>query len=692
MKNKPFLLEIGTEEFPSSYVSEGGKQLIEKFCEYLREVRVDFGKADFLGTPRRLAVLITDVAEYQEEWEVEVKGPPLRIALDEKGNFTPAALGFARQNGVSPEELYTVKTEKGEYVALKRKEGGVPVNKLLTQGVKEILGSINFKKTMDWGVGFRFPRPIRWLVALYGEEVLSVEIAGVKSGPFSRGHRLLSPGQVEIKHPEDYIEILRKAYVIVEPKERRKKIEQNLREAAEKLDAQIMEDDELLDEVLNLVEWPSVVVGKFDERFLKLPAPVIVTAMKQHQRYFAVTDKNGDLLPYFVFIINNLQDFEEEIRPGLERVLRARLEDARFYFEEDTKRRLEDRLESLRGIIWRERLGTLYDKVQRIKGLALKLAKEEEDVDIEVLERGALLSKCDLTTEMIKDGKEFTKLEGVIGMEYALYQGEDPRVARVIFEHHLPRFRGDKLPSLKESGYLGVADRLDTLCGIFSTGYEATGSQDPLGLRRAAYGLIDIILSLGLRIAIGEALLEASIPFGNEDLAERVLSFLMERFEKYLEERMGVRYDVVDAVIGSGVMDLVNLKKRAIALKELMDKEPELFEKVIVGQKRVANILQGVDKLSPLNPSLFEKEEERVLHEVAKREEPTVREMVEKEKFKGALEHLMNLREPIDRFFDNVFVMTEDEKLRKNRLALLGYVRGIFKLYGDFSRIVVEGG
>ncbi len=690
-KGKSFLLEIGTEELPASYVTYGGEQLLEKFTDYLRKVRVSFKEAAFLGTPRRLAILIKGLSDYQEEWEVEVVGPPVKVALDRQGNYTKAAYGFARQHGAEPEDLYKIKTDRGEYIALKKKEGGKLVKGLLVEGVKSVIQSLSFSKTMDWGKGMKFPRPIRWLVVLFGEEVLPVEIAGVKSGFVSRGHRLLSPGPVEIRSPESYVDTLKRAYVLVDLQERRERIEKNLKSAVEEIDGVLLEDEELLEEVLNLVEWPAVVIGKFDEEFLKLPAPVIVTAMKQHQRYFAVTDRAGNLKPYFIFVINNLRDFEEEIRVGLERVLKARLEDARFYFREDMKKKLEERVEALKGIVWREGLGTLYDKVMRVKELSLKLAEGDNEIDRDVLLRGILLSKCDLTTEMIRDGKEFTKLEGVIGMEYALRQGEDPRVARVIYEHLLPRYAGDKVPTLKEAAYIGVADRLDTLSGLFSTGYEVTGSQDPLGLRRTTYGIIEITLTLNLRIDFRRAIEFAAIPFGDGDLVKRVTDFLMERFENYLEEKLAVRYDVVDAVIGSGVLDLVNLRERSIALKELMEKEPDVFERLVVGQKRVANILEDVSELPQLNPELFEKSEEKTLYEVAKREAPLVMSLVESEDFRGALGHLLNLREPIDRFFDNVFVMTEDERIRKNRLSLLRYVQDIFKMYGDFSKIVVSG-
>jgi glycyl-tRNA synthetase beta chain len=690
MKRK-LLIEIGTEELPPSFILPAVKELEEKILLFLERSKVPHGESKTFSTPRRLAVFVDDVDTQQEIYEREVIGPPKGIAFDKRGNPQKAAVGFVKNYGKEIDDLYTVKTDRGEYVALRIKEGGWKTKDLLEEELPEIIGSIQFPKSMRWVNSFRFARPIRWILALFGKDVVNFSVADVRSGRRTRGHRLLSDRDIEIDDPEDYESILEKNFVIPSFEKRRDIICKKLKEKAKEIDGIPLLDEELLDEVTNLLEYPGVILASFDPKFLKLPEAVVITAMKQHQRYFSVKDGGGNLLPFFLSTINNSEEFEKGIKPGLERVLVARLEDAVFYFETDLKRRLEERIEDLRHIVWREGLGSLYDKVMRIKNLALELSSSEGDVDRKLLERGALLSKTDLTTEMIRDGKEFTKLEGIIGMEYAIRQGEDPNVARIIFEHHLPRFVGDKLPSLKEAAYLSLSDRLDTIAGILSTGYEPTGSQDPLGLRRLAYTLIELLLSFPLRIDLKEGIKKALKGYGkNSELTDRTLKFILERFENYLEERRGVRYDLVDCVIASGITDLFNLEKRALALKDLMERDEETFTKVVIGQKRVANILVGIGELPEVKPELFEKDEEKKLMERARELRPIVEEAVGREEFGKALENLLLLRDFIDRFFDNVFVMTEDRKVRENRLSLLREVQSLFRLYGDFSKIVIE--
>ncbi len=693
---KPLLFELGVEELPPSYVRPAFKELKQKFEDFFKKNRIEYSGIKAFGTPRRIAILVENVAEKQEEWEKEMVGPPVRVAYDAAGNPTKAAISFAQSAGVDIKDLKIVTNKKGEYVAAVVKEGGASTVELLKSEVPEIVKSLKFKKTMRWADAFRFPRPIRWIVFIFGDDTVEIEIAGVKSGKVTRGQRLISPAEIEVQNPLEYEELMEKNFVIADFKKRREIVIGKINETAQKAGGKIIQDEELIDEVTNLVEYPEAVLGSFDEKYLELPDEVVITAMKQHQRYFSVVNSDGKLLPYFVAVINNRAEYEEFIRPGLERVLRARLEDAKFYYEEDLKESLDKRVEKLKGVVWREmngRVVSMYEKVMRVKELALKLAEGDPEVDKKVIERGALLSKTDLTTEMIRDGKEFTKLEGKIGMEYAIALGEDERVAKVIFEHHLPRFSGDQLPTQKESAYVGLADRIDTIVGIFSAGYEVKGSQDPLGMRKLSYGLIDLILGLNVKLDLGEAIRTSMEIYGIEDetLLDRILNFIFTRFENYLEERLGIRYDIVDAVIASGIRDLVNLKNRAVVLNELLTREPEVFDKVVIGQKRVANILKNAGELPSINPELFEKEEERTLYETAKSVEPMVIKALQKEEFREALNQLLLLKDPIDKFFDNVFVMTENESVRENRLALLKFVREIFSHYGDLSKIVVEG-
>jgi len=684
------LIEIGTEELPPSFVDKGREQLKEKITGLLRERKIGFGSIKEFSTPRRLSILIDDVSPSQDEWEEEVYGPPKKVAYDEKGNPTKALLGFIRAHGIEPSHVYLVRREKGEYVAAKRKAGGGGTFEILKKELPAILESIEFPKTMRWKGSYSFARPVRWIVALFDNEVIEFEAFGIKSGRETRGHLILSKGKIRIDEPSVYERLLEENFVIPDPSKRLERIKKMIEEEAKRLGGFAIMDEELLNEVTNLVEFPSVISGHFDDKYLSLPPVVVVTALKQHQRYFSVRGRNGGLLPFFLAVVNTKKDFESKIRPGLEKVLLARLEDAEFYFQEDKKKRLEERVHELKGIVWKEGLGTVYEKVMRVKELSLFLSSHDREVDREVLERGALLSKTDLTTEMIRDGKEFTKLEGIIGMEYALLQGEEEKVARIIYEHRLPRFAGDELPTLREAVYLGIADRLDSLSGIVSTGYEPKGSQDPLGLRRITYGLIEIILSHSIRIDLKQAIREATKPFDGDQLIEKCLSFIFSRFETYLEEREGIRYDLVDSIIGTSY-DLVNLRKRASALKKLMEEDEETFERVVIGQKRVANILSELKEEPKLDENLLKKKEEKNLIKKAKEVEPLVKESVDGEKFEKALLHLLSLRESIDSFFDNVFVMVEDRRIRRNRLSLLHYIRSIFRYYADFSKIVVAG-
>lgn len=688
---KKFLLEIGTEELPPSFILPAVRELEEQILNFLKRTHIPHGVSETFATPRRLTVLVNDVNTEQEIYEREVIGPPKKVAFDEEGTPKNTAVGFVKNLGKSIEDLYIVKTERGEYVAVRVREGGKKTKELLEGELPEIIGNIQFPKSMRWVNSFRFARPIRWIMALFGDDILNINIAGVNSDRKTKGHRLLADKFIEIKNPSDYEKILEDNFVIPSFEKRKEIIRSKLEEKAKNVNGFPILDEELLDEVTNLVEYPGVILASFDPQFLKLPEAVVITAMKQHQRYFSIKNEAGKLLPYFLSTINNLEEYENGVRPGLERVLVARLDDAVFYFETDLKRQLEDRVEDLKHIVWRDGLGSLYEKVIRIRNLALELSSQDENVDKNLLERGALLSKTDLTTEMIRDGKEFTKLEGIIGMEYAIRQGENEKVAKIIYEHHLPRFVGDELPTLKESAYLSLSDRLDTIVGTLSTGYEPTGSQDPLGLRRLAYTLIELILSFPLRIDLEKAIQKTLKGYNRDsELLTNTLHFIFERFENYLEERRGVRYDLVDCVIASGIRELLNLEKRALALKKLMEEDEETFEKVVIGQKRVANILVGVSELPKVNSKLFEKEEERTLIDKARNLRPVVKKAIEEERFEEALRNLLLLRDSIDRFFDNVFVMTEDIEIRENRLSLLKEVQSLFKLYGDFSKIVVE--
>ena len=687
-----FLLEIGTEEIPASYILPATRNLEEKIKGFLEDKRIKFEEIKTFATPRRIAILVQGILERQEEWEIVVTGPPKKVAFDENGNPRKPLIAFAESRGVQTKDVFVVKTEKGEYIACKIKEGGKPSKELIESGLVEFINSIKFPKSMRWYDEFRFARPIRWILALFDSEVIEIEFADIKSDKITFGHKLLSKGKIIVNKPSLYEETLEKNFVIPNFQKRKDMLKQKLEAFAEEKGLKLVKDEELLNEVANLLEYPGVVLGKFDERYLDLPEQVVITAMKQHQRYFALKYPDGRLAPYFAAGINNLEKYSDIIRPGLERVLKARLEDAEFYAREDLKKSLKERIEELKYVVFREGLGSVYDKLKRMEKIAEYIARFNTPLDMNILKEGLWLSKTDLTTLMIRDGKEFTKLEGIIGMEYALRQGIQEKAARIIFEHHLPRFPGDMLPESKEAAIVGISDRIDTIVAILKTGYEMTGSQDPLGLRRLIYGLFEIIKKLAIRFNLKEAIrIAASSLEADEEVSERATGIILERLEFYLEEREGIRYDLVDCVINSGGLDLYNLMQRAHHLNELYKKDMDSFLKVAVGQKRVANILEKLEGEPVVKEDLFEKEEEKILYSKACKLEPRIKECIEKEDFRGALSLLMELKDPIDRFFDNVFVMTADRNIRHNRLSLLYYVRSIFNLYGDFSKIVIEG-
>ncbi len=694
MTRKTLLIEIGHEELPARFVNFSGSRLLEGLLRVFQEANLDHGPARWLATPRRTAVLIHEVPEATPERVEEVQGPPRKVAYDAEGRPTRALEGFLRKLGISEKDVEIRQVGNREYVVGRVVRPPVPLADILNQHLAALLEGIPFAKTMRWGPPLRFPRPLRWLVVLHGSEVLPVEVAGLQAGRHTYGNRLAAPGPFELPEAEAYEEVLKSAFVIPDFQERRAAVLQEIQRAAAEVQGRPVDDGELVDEVTNLVEHPTAILGRYAPEFLQLPAPIVITAMKQHQRYFAVLHPEDEerLLPYFVAVINNPKADPELVRRGLEEVLVARLEDARFYFETDTRRRLEERVEDLKSVVWFKGLGSVYDKVQRVRALVdhlVTLLTPRISLDVEALRRAALLYKADITTEMIRDGKEFTKLEGTIGRYYALKDGEPEAVAHIIEQCHRPRFSGDRLPERIEAALLGIADRVDTLVALLSTGYEPTGAQDPMGLRRLAYGLIDLILAFRLPLDLDR--LFGAADFSGE-ARQRAVDFVLRRFDHYLEEREGIRYDIVDAVIGSGIRNLLVLADRARVLHRMMQEKPEDFEKLVIGQKRLANIL----KTSPPepgepDPTLFEKPEEEALYRRVLEVEPRYLQFLDQGAYDRALSLLLETRPYIDAFFDHVFVMVDNPEVRQNRLRLLEKTRSLYARFADFSRIVVAG-
>jgi len=687
-----FLLEIGVEELPALEIYDIAEQFKELFELFFKEKRINYSDLRVFFTPRRIAVYIKGLADFQDTWEVEVTGPPAKVAFDENGNPTKALLGFLSSKNIKLEDIFVEESPKGRYVKARVKEGGKPSKELLAEFLSGLLDKVRLQKSMRWDGSVRFLRPIRWIVCVFDEEVLPVEIAGIKASNVTYGHRLKGNKRLVINRPYYYIDLLKENFVFVDQEERKRELYSKMVKLCQDRGYSLQEDEELLKEVVNLVEYPGVLMGSFPTRYLDLPEPVIITAMKQHQRYFAVRGSDGKLVNYFVTCVNNTEDLKDEIIPNHEKVLRARLEDAEFYMHEDLKIPMEERIEFLKDVVFKENLGSVYDKVLRVQGILDELCKYfEGKIDKNALEVATRLYKVDLTTLMIKDGKEFTKLEGLIGMEYALRQGKDPKIARIIYDHILPRFPGDELPQTLEGALLSIADKLDNLVAFVKSGAELSSSQDPFGLRRIIYAVFEVIKSKALRFNFVSVLRKSAEAFGlSDEKFEEILGWVWERLERYLEEKEGIRYDIVDCVIFANKGDVWDVIRRARVLNDYYTANPKEFEEVVVGQKRANNILTGFSGSPVIYEELFEKEEERKLFEALQNVEPEVKKAVDEEKYEVALEFLRKLKPYIDAFFDKVFVMVEDEKVRNNRLSLLFKVREVFRLYGDFSKIVIS--
>lgn len=702
---RTLLLEVGVEEVPAGYIPPALGQLRADCEALLADLRLLEPGAPVrtLGTPRRLVLVADGVRERQEDREVVTLGPARRAAFDAAGSPTKAAIGFARSRGLAVEALEVVATERGEYVAARALERGEPAAALLAARLPALVLGLRFPKSMRWDdTGVSFPRPIRWILALHGEGPLDVRMGGVASGRATFGHRFLAPGPVPVRSPGDYEEALARAGVVVDPARRRVAIAAALEAAAREAGGRLVPDDDLLDQVTYLVETPGALAGSFDPRYLDLPREVIVTAMKEHQRYFAVEDDAGRLLPRFLSVVNVPRDDAERIatvRAGNERVLAARLEDAEFYWAEDQKTPLRDKVPLLDRVVWQEKLGTVGGKARRIERLALAMVADAETtgrVDLavrDVVASAAPLLKADLVTEMIQDGKEFTRLQGFMGREYARRSGEPPEVAEAIFEHYLPRFAGDRLPETPAGVVLSIADKVDTIVGCFGVGLVPTGSQDPFALRRLARGVLRILRDAdapwGVErlIDLAAAGYGETLRAGGAALRGDVLAFVADRLENLLVEE-GLAYDAVEAALAVTRRPReVGERARAIAAY----RESPDFERLAIGFKRVANILKGAGETGAVDPARLIEPEERALHDALVAASAAIAPHLATRRYQQAMEVLLGLRGVIDALFDEVLVMAEDPALRANRLALLGEVRDLFLRFADLSRIVIEG-
>ncbi|MCX5821696.1 MAG: glycine--tRNA ligase subunit beta [Deltaproteobacteria bacterium] len=687
---KELLLEIGTEEIPAAFLPKALRDLEEIARREMAVNRIPHGEIRTMGTPRRLFLAVEEVAQRQQDQVIEKLGPAVRVAFDEQGNPSRAAVGFARGQGIEVTELERITTEKGEYVCARKKITGEATEGLLPAILTKVITDIPFRKSMRWSdLEFRFARPIHWILALYDGRIVPFRIANLESGNTSRGHRFMSPGSFPVANREEYLAKTRDNFVIVDPDERKRIIREEATKAALTVGGRVLPSEELLETVTYLTEYPTVVCGNFDREYLMLPQEVLITTMISHQKYFPVVDERGALLPHFLTINNTLARDPAVVKRGNEKVIRARLSDARFFFEADRKIPLDRRLEDLRKVVFHTLLGTSYEKVMRFRQLAAWIAGRIDPDLADRVDRAALLAKADLDTQMVG---EFAELQGIMGREYALLAGEDRVVAKAIYEHYLPTAAGGELPETDEGAIVSIADKTDTIVGFFGVGLIPTGTADPYALRRQALGIINIILakrySLPLSALIDEslAILGPLLKHPSDETKGAVLEFFKGRFENQLIAQ-GHPYDVVDAVLATGVQNLVTADEKIRAM-ETFKSDPD-FQPLAIAFKRVVNIIRGFQN-GAVDPGLFSGTEEKNLHDAFLKIRETVFMLISRGDYSGVLGELARLREPVDAFFETVLVMAEDDQIRRNRLSLLEEISTLFHDVADFSRIVTE--
>ncbi|HNY96108.1 MAG TPA: glycine--tRNA ligase subunit beta [Smithellaceae bacterium] len=685
------LFEIGTEEIPAGFLSKAVVDMEEMIRKALSEKRIAFEGIRCLATPRRLVLHIADLAPKQDDQVVEKMGPAKKAAFDENGQPTKAALGFARGQGLEVSQLETVTTDKGEYLCARKTIAGQPTADLLPDLLKSFLLAIPFRKSMRWAAyDLRFARPIHWLLALYGGKVVPLKVEDIESGNTSRGHRFMSPEAFAVEGYEDYLAKAQERFVIADPALRKKLILEEAQKSAADVGGKLFYTEDLLETITFIVEYPVIVRGGFDPHYLQIPKDVLTTTMISHQKYFPIVDDAGKLLPYFVAVSNTRARDLEVVARGNERVLQARLADASFFFEEDKKVPLEDRVESLKKVVFHTLLGTSHKKVMRFRKLAVKIAAKVKPAVKKNVDRAALLAKADLESLMVG---EFSELQGIMGREYALLAGEKQEIADAIYEHYLPIVAGGDLPGTDEGAIVGIADKMDTIVGFFAVGMPPSGTADPYALRRQALGVINIILSrrydLSLNFLIDECLasLKDVLRKPAEDVKKDVLEFFRGRLQNQLISQ-GYAYDTVDAVLAADIDRLVLVIEKIQALQAFRA-NPE-FEPLSIAFKRIDNILKDFHGGS-VDVNLLSQEAEIKLFANFENIGTRVEKGIAEKDFTAALNKLAALRSPVDAFFDSVMVMDKDEKIRFNRLSLLADISALFHQIADFSKIVTAG-
>jgi len=685
---KELLLEIGTEEIPAAFLPQARRDMEELIRRELAAQVIPHGAISTMATPRRLFLSVAEIAEKQSERVIEKLGPATRAAFDAQGNPTPAALGFARGQGVEISALETVITDKGEYLVNRKKITGAETKTLLPHIIPALIAALPFRKSMRWAdFELRFARPIHWILALFGGEVIPFALENINSGSLSYGHRFLSPASFEVSSLADYLTGTRSHFVIADPEERQKIILAAAEAEAESLGGKVFYDQDLLDTITYIVEYPTVISGSFDANFLALPKEVLITSMMTQQKYFPLIDDRGNLLNCFLTVSNTLPRDKAVVRRGNEKVIRARLSDAQFFFEEDRKIPLEERLENLHGMIFHTLLGTVYEKVLRVRSLAVEIAALLNPAVQERVFRVATLAKADLSTQMVG---EFPELQGVMGREYALLEGEDPLVAGGIYEHYLPVSASGALPETEEGALASIADKMDSIAGFFGVNLIPTGTADPYALRRQSLGIINIIVARQYPLPLDVLIEKSLLVLGKRltrpaaEVKMDILAFFQSRFANQLISQ-GRPYDVVDSVLSTDKTNLVTALKKIEALETL--KGDAGFEPLAAAFKRIGNIVKDF-KGGLVDPRIFESEAEQNLYNVYREIKEKAGLLIENGDYLTGLQEIARLRQPVDSFFDAVLVMAENEQVRENRLSLLQAISSIFRQIADFSRIV----
>ncbi|MFK8031731.1 MAG: glycine--tRNA ligase subunit beta [Gammaproteobacteria bacterium] len=698
-----FLVELGMEELPPKALEKLQNAFADIVRVQLSELELDYSKLHAYSSPRRLAIQLDELQLVQADKKVERRGPPVKIAYDADGNATKAAEKFAESCGITVDEIKTTKTDKGEWLYYEGTEKGASTDSLMPDVVQTALTKLPIPKRMRWGDSdIEFVRPVHWAVMMLGSEHVPATLIGMKTGTETFGHRFLAPGAIKLNHAGEYVERLKdEGWVIVDAQERKQLIHEMVEGAARNCGGEVVSDDELLSEIAALVEWPVPVAGEYDKRYLELPPEVLISTLKDHQRYFPVVasaKQQHEILPWFITVSNLKSKQPDEVKKGNERVVAPRLADAEFFWTSDKQKSLHDRVGDLEAVVFQQRLGSLADKVSRVQHIAERLA-EAIGGDVVTTSRAATLSKCDLLTGMVG---EFPDLQGIMGRYFAIHDNEPAEVAEAMAEQYLPRFAGDELPTTNTGRALALADRVDTLVSIFALGQKPTGTKDPFGLRRAALGVLRIIIESGLKLDLPELLkpaAEAVMPriandkkpayTSGEDLANAVFDYMMERLYGYFVDDASREFSagMFAAVAASKPTQPLDFQQRMEAVREFMQL-PE-SDALAAANKRIANILKSAKDTIPatVDSAHLSEEAEQQLHKQVVAAAATVKPLQANRDYAKSLSALAKLREPVDAFFDQVMVMDENPDKRQNRLALLSELRGLFLHTADFSKL-----